>query len=79
MGKQTTDHRPYELGAILKYNDYTLEWARMGRCADENGPAKAFSRLEIASYLDSINYEAWLSLHRSGDIIFEGQGPESPY
>ena len=49
MGKQTTDHRPYELGAILKYNDYTLEWARMGRCADENGPAKAFSQLEIAS------------------------------
>jgi len=33
----------------------------MGRCADENGPAKAFSQLEIASYQDSINHETWLT------------------
>jgi len=36
----------------------------MGRCADENGSAKAFSQLEIASYQDLINYEAWLTLYR---------------
>ena len=53
--------RPYELGFSLKYNKYTLERARMGRCADENGPAKAFSQLEIASYQDLITREAWLT------------------
>jgi len=42
LAKQTADNmlRPYELS---KYNKYTLDRARMGRCADENGPAKAFS------------------------------------
>ena len=59
LGKQTADNmlRPYELS---KYNKYTLDRARMGRCADKNGPAKAFSHLEITSYQDSINHEAWL-------------------
>ena len=55
MGKQTTDNRLCELGLTLKYK-YTLEKARMGKCADENGPAKAYSQLEIASYWDSINH-----------------------
>ena len=55
LGKQTADNRPYELSLTLKYK-YTLERARMGRCADENSPAKAFSQLEIASYHDSINH-----------------------
>jgi len=60
LGKQTVDNRPYELGLALKYK-YTLERARMRRCADQNGPAKAFSQLEIASYRDSINHWAWLT------------------
>jgi len=34
----------------------------MGRCADKNSQAKAFSQLEIASYRDSISHEAWLTL-----------------
>ena len=55
MGKQTVDSKLYELGLTSKYK-YTLERARMGRCADENDPAKAFSLLEIASYWDSINH-----------------------
>ena len=55
MGKQAVDSRPYELGLTSKYK-YTLERARMGRCADENDPVKAFSLLEIASYWDSINH-----------------------
>ena len=55
LGKQTMDSRPYELGLTLKYK-YTLERARMRRCADENGPTKAFSQLEIASCHDSINH-----------------------
>ena len=57
LGKQTADNRlrPYE---HLKYK-YTLERARMGKCADKNCPAKAFSQFEIASYWDSINHEAW--------------------
>ena len=52
MGNQTAANRPYELGLTSKYNKYTLERARarMGRCADENGTAKAFSQLEIANY-----------------------------
>ena len=59
LGKQTADNmlKPYELS---KYNKYTLDRARMGRCAEKNGPAKAFSQLEITSYQDSINHEAWL-------------------
>jgi len=32
----------------------------MGRCADENGLAKAFSQLQIASYQDLINHEAYM-------------------
>jgi len=39
LRKQTADNRPYKLGLISKYK-YTLERARMGRCTDENGPAK---------------------------------------
>ena len=54
MGKQTI--WPYKLGLTMKYNKHTLERARMGRCADGNGPAKAFSQLEMASYRDSINH-----------------------
>ena len=34
-------NRLYEPGLTSKYNNYTLERTRMGRCADENGPAKA--------------------------------------
>jgi len=34
----------------------------MGRCANKNGPAKAFSQHETTSYQDSINHEAWLIL-----------------
>jgi len=33
----------------------------MGRCANKNGPAKAFSQFEIASYRDLINHEDWLT------------------
>ena len=44
MGKQTIDNRPYDLGLTLKYK-YILERARMGRCANENGPTKAFSQI----------------------------------
>ena len=56
-------NRPYELGLSYKYNKYTLERVQMGRGADENGPAKACSQLEIASYMyqDSINHETWLT------------------
>ena len=61
LGKQTVASRPYELGLTSKYNKYTLERASMGRCADENGLAKAFSQLEIASYQDSTNHDAWLT------------------
>ena len=43
LGKQTAANRPYELSLTLKYSKYTLERARMGTCADQNGPAKAFS------------------------------------
>jgi len=59
LGKQTADNRlrPCKL---LKYNKYTLERARMGRCADENVLAKAFSQFEIASYQNSIKYKSWL-------------------
>jgi len=35
LGKQTADNRPYELDLTSKYK-YTLERARMGRCADKN-------------------------------------------
>jgi len=56
--KQTTAKRPYELSLTSKYK-YILEGVEMGRCADENGPAKAFSQLEIASHRDCINYKAW--------------------
>ena len=61
--KQTTANRLYELGLTLEYNKYTLglERPRMGRCANENGLANAFSQLEIASYWDSINNDAWLT------------------
>jgi len=48
----------------------------MGRCADKNGPAKALSQFEIASYRDSINNK--LGLHHSSDVTFGGQGLESP-
>jgi len=61
LGKQTTANRPYKLGLSSKYNKYTLKRARMGTCADQNGPAKAFPLLEIASYRDLINHEAWLT------------------
>ena len=49
------DKGPYELGLTSKYR-YTLERARMGRCANENDLAKAFSQFEIASYWDSTNH-----------------------
>jgi len=62
LGKQTAANRPYELGLTLMYNKYTLERASMGRCANENGRAKAFSQLEISSHWDSISHEAWLTL-----------------
>jgi len=55
LGKQTVDNRPYELDLSLKYK-YTLERARMGGCANKNGPANAFSQLELTSYWDLINY-----------------------
>ena len=45
---------PYKFGLTSKYK-YTLERARMGRCANENGSAKAFSQLDIASYRISIS------------------------
>jgi len=61
LGKQTVANRPYELRLTLKYNKFALERASMGRCADENGPAKAFSQLEITSYQDLTNHDAWLS------------------
>jgi len=61
LEKQTVASRPYELGLTLKYNKYTLERARTRRCADENGPVKAFSQLEITSYWDFINHKAWLT------------------
>jgi len=32
----------------------------MGWCADENGPAKAFSQLEIASHRACINHKAYI-------------------
>jgi len=54
LGKKTAANKPSELGLTSNYNKYTLERARMGRCVDENGPAKAFSQLEIASYWDLI-------------------------
>jgi len=41
-----------KLGLTLKY---TLDRAKMGRCANENGQAKA-SQLEIASYQELINH-----------------------
>jgi len=62
LGKQTAANRPHWLGLTLMYNKYTLDRASMGMCADESGRAKAFSQLEIASYQDSINHEAWLTL-----------------
>jgi len=49
----------------------------MGRCANKNGPAKAFSQFEIASYRDLINHEE-SGLHHSGDVTFEGRGPKLP-
>ena len=61
LEKQTVASRPYELGLTLKYNKNTLERARTRRCADKNSPAKAFSQLEITSYWDLINHEAWLT------------------
>ena len=51
--KQTTANRPYEFGLTSEYNKYTLE--------RPNGPAKALSQFEIASYRDSINNKAWLT------------------
>ena len=44
MEKQTAANRPYELSLTSKYSKYmyTLEGARVGRCADENDLAKAF-------------------------------------
>jgi len=42
---QMTANGPYELSLTLKYNKYSVKRARMGRCADENGLAKAFSQL----------------------------------
>ena len=59
-----TDNRPYKLGLTSKYNEYNLERARMGRCADKNGMDKAFSQLEITNYWDSIHHEAWLTSQR---------------
>jgi len=69
-------NRPFEFGLTSEYNKYTLERPNMGRCADKNGPAKALSQLEIASYRDSINNK--LGLHHSSDVTFGGQGLESP-
>ena len=40
LGKHTADNRPYKLSLTSKYYKYTLERARMGRCTDNNGPAK---------------------------------------
>jgi len=55
--------RPRPIGPTSSVSPQsTLERARMGRCVDENVPAKAFSQLEIASYQDLINHEAWLTL-----------------
>ena len=58
-GRRQYMYRPYELSLSSKYK-YTLERARMGRCADENNPVKAFSQLEITRYQDLIN-QAWLT------------------
>ena len=70
LGKKTIDNRPYELGLTSKYK-YTLERARMGRCANENSLVKALSQLEITSYMyqDLINHRR-LNVHRSGDVTF---------
>jgi len=64
-------NRPYELGLISKYNKYTLERGKMGRCAHQNGTVKAFSQLEIANYrtLSTTKF----GLHCSSDITFGGQ------
>ena len=65
--------RPHPIGPMSSVSpqstrgSYTLEKrARMGRCANENGPAKAFSQLEIASY--STQSTIRLGLHCSDDI-----------
>ena len=70
MGKKTIDSRPYELSLTSKYK-YTLERARMGRCANENSLVKAFSQLEITSYMyqDLINHRR-LNLHHGSDVTF---------
>ena len=61
LGKKTATNKPPELGLTSNYNKYTLERARMEMCVNENGLAKAFSQLEIASYRDSINHEAYIN------------------
>ena len=48
----------------------------MGRCANENGLAKAFSQLEITSYWDLIT--TTLGLHHSSDVTFGSQGHKLP-
>ena len=48
----------------------------MGRCADKNGPAEAFSELEIASY--PTRSTTMLGLHRSSDVTFGSRGLGSP-
>jgi len=42
LEKQTAANWPYELSLTSKYSKYTLEGARVGRCADKNDLAKAF-------------------------------------
>jgi len=40
----------------------------MERYAVENGHAKAFSQLEVASYRDSINHETYINLMSSAGM-----------
>ena len=37
LGEADTANRPYKLRLASKYDKYTLERARIGRYADENG------------------------------------------
>jgi len=48
----------------------------MGRCANNNGPAEAFSQLEIASY--RTRSTTMLGLHHSSDVTFGSRGLGSP-
>ena len=70
--KQTTAKWPYELSLTSKYKNI-LEGVGMGRCANENGLANAFSQLEITSHRDLSTTK--LGLHHSGFITFGGLRP----